>query len=228
MMYHRIGKHALQSILAALREDRFALFQHGRTGHSGLSYSNGVKNRKRVRKFLKRFAHVHGLPMPGGLTCSTVVLLPSEMSILSIYNVFRENDSSDMSYETFRLTWSKSCPRIRIMSKATDVCETCFYRKQAIRSPSSDIRGVLTEWQQHRDIAAAARKLYKETCLQLKRKWLFLPPTTRRDLRARRNVSMEQSPVESMVYSFDFAQNVYLPFSSQQPGPVYFKSMFQV
>lgn len=229
MVYNCIGQHVLKSILSSLRSDKFSLFEHGRVGRQGLLYSNGVKTRKKVRKFLKRFAHIHGLPMPGGLTSKSVVLLPSDMTVLSIFNVFRESNVGEISYETFRQTWSIASPNIKIMSKATDVCETCFFfRQYALRSKADELQGILDEWELHRNLASSARQFYKDTCIMFKAQWMFLPPNMRQELQDKRGVSMQHSPVEYMVYSFDFAQNVYLPFSSQQPGPVYFKSMFQV
>lgn len=66
----------------------------------------------------------------------------------------------------------------------------------------------LTEFSDHLEMAKAERKLYNEQCRS-----------------CHEQLSKDDSgSVQSMHYSFDFAQQIHYPSSPQQPGSLYFKT----
>lgn len=68
-----------------------------------------------VRKFLKSRPRSWSADT-GDLTSKSIVLLPSDMTVLSIYKLFREADPDETSYETFQPTL------VQRVSKESKLC----------------------------------------------------------------------------------------------------------
>eukprot|EP00117_Sycon_ciliatum_P015516 scpid43064/ scgid15324/ len=100
------------------------------------------------------------------------------------------------------------------MTPRTDVCSTCEQLRRAVMSAASeaDKLKACDTLSSHITHAQAERQYYKQKTL---------------DARA----EMEQPTGEQrkcVHYTFGFAQNVFLPQTARQEGPLYFKTPFKV
>ena len=112
----------------------------------------------------------------------------------------------------FMYLWRKQLPYIHIMKPYTDLCDTSQQMQHTISLTANvsdeDKAGKLTEFSEHLQMAKAERKLYNEQC-RICHEQLS---------------ENDSDSVQSMHYSFDYAQQVHYLSSPQQPGSLYFKT----
>lgn len=226
MAYLNVKPTTFKTLQAIAREGGMD-WTHGRTGMTfDHGYCRANATRTTVKRFLKRFGSIHGLPMPGGVSVKEMTLLPASYTKQGIWELFckaSEGDCSQIKIQQFVHIWKEVSPRLKIMSPRTDVCETCFVFREALQTPRVRInrqlqQKILAEWTEHKELAKKSRDSYRQMVN------LAIVKENQRQLAG--GLTVERPYLG--VYSFDFAQNVYMPFNFEQPGPVYFKSMFQV
>ena len=152
-----------------------------------------------------------------------VLLLPCGTTKNKVYNLYVETcaDEQKMSFSSFCQTWNTFIPGVRIQKPRTDLCATCkndTVSLQKLRSLDDEARTALLQSSlKHLELAAGQREHYKTAISQA----LNAIP---------KECHFGQAVDESVVQhlSFDFAQQVFIPNSSQQVGPLYFLVPYKV
>lgn len=188
--------------------------------------------KERAVAFIKNYADVNALPLPGRLPKHQdykVMLLPSDVTKRKVYNEY-SMASSDMynpqgepvrifGYREFCRLWAELVPYITVMLPSSDLCFVCQQNANTImRSanlPEDEKSQRLKEAEAHLAHAKLERQYYRnqvkecrDICKELADMNPGLPNT--------RDVSMH--------ISFDYAQQILFPYNPQQPGPAYFKT----
>ena len=144
------------------------------------------------------------------------MLLPTDVTKVKVFREYQKacNVASLFccSKSHFTYFWRKQLPYIRIMKPCSDLCDTCQQMQHTISLTANvsdeDKAGKLTEFSEHLQMAKAERKLYNEQC-RICHEQLS---------------ENDSDSVQSMHYSFDYAQQVHYLSSPQQPGSLYFKT----
>lgn len=155
------------------------------------------------------------MPVPGRLPAHKdyrVILLPSDMLKSSVYRFYvkacKSEEFTIVSRRTLVNIWNGLCPYIAAMKPATDLCHTCQQNAnllmKAANMPDAVKSQRLLDAQAHLSLARVQRQHYNEQCTL-----------------AKENVA--NSPPRIMLYSFDYAQQVLYPFSSQSLGQSFSK-----
>ena len=174
-----------------------------------------------VKSSIEKYAENHVLPLPGRLPAYKdykVMLLPSDMPKVYVYRQYvkaYEAEShcigSAMSRCTFENLWSQLCPYITVMKPATDLCFECQQNTSLVMKAANMPENVknkrLIDAQKHLSLAQMQQQHYNDQCKQGKQ-------------------ALEISPTNPpcMHYSFDFVQQIHYPYSSQQPGQLFFRT----
>ena len=138
-----------------------------------------------------------------------------------------EEDSAQvMSLSVFRGIWHTSFPHIVIQRPKTDLCATCqknFHSLATLRTLEDSKKiELLQSSTRHLGEVSAERKAYQET---VSRCTLLLKSHAEKD-QLRERPSMSYDGV--LHYSFDYAQQIHVPHSSQHVGPLYFLTPYKV
>eukprot|EP00117_Sycon_ciliatum_P008874 scpid69722/ scgid11396/ len=189
--------------------------------HNALPYP-AVEN---AVTFLKAFADRYGKPHPApqrSRAGTPPIYLAATNSICSMHKQYCaacvEFDIQAVGYDSFRNIWSATVSHSVIASPRTDAGDTCEGTWRRVASAVSD-----TEKQ------TVAQELIDHTA-EAQRERDFYAELTKK---ARKEIEDVELPVPPVVacsnslsyphYTFDFAQNIALPQSSRQEGPLFFK-----
>ena len=156
------------------------------------------------------------MPLPGRLPNEKELdgmKLPSDMTKVSLHREYvnraEQEDTTHVGLTTFKTIWQRYVPEISIMRPAKDVCLVCQQNAEMLRKcagfPPEYKEAKQKVAQAHRDAATKQRDNYNAQCAMAK------------------SQDLETRP-ETMVYSFDYAQNVVYPYNPEQPGPAYFST----
>ena len=134
-----------------------------------------------------------------------------------MHELYQKACGSDrsMSYPLFCITWKTFLPGISIQRPRTDLCTVCkqdTLSLQKLRSLDDEARSeLLSRSVKHLDLVAQQRDHYKSSIAEA----VATIPS---------NLSCGETAEATVVqhYSFDFAQQIFIPNSSQQVGPIYF------
>jgi hypothetical protein len=192
-----------------------------------------------VEQFIEQYAAIYGLPMPGTLRSgSREVLLPADCSYTSVWSTYKaaieqtgkeRAASRVVQYGSFRHIWKSALSHIRFQSDRSDLCDVCEDITDGLRYAEDDeFNAFMKRYRLHQDRVMAARTEYDRQIEASKDAWKSLPESVRAQTLtnlSRHGRVTEQAPCGldiSMHYSFDFAQQVHYPWSSQQRGSAYF------
>ncbi len=114
-------------------------------------------------------------------------------------------------YQSFRLIWLQCVPHIKFMKPREDVCQRCD--NPIMQSTTEEDKITYTQqFKEHVEEAQKERKYYLD-CMAKGEKSL---------------ASASGSPPSYSHYTFDFAQQLQVPYHSRQVGPIYFKVPLRV
>ena len=215
---------------------------HGNVGRIP-KHAIHLEDAERFQKFLANYADIHGLPDPGRLRRDTrEILLPSSDSYSSIWKKYKEglellSETEEqplrvIGYDVFRKLWKQMMPYVKFTTPRTDLCGQCDELKNNIKyAVSAEQTAKLVEdYKDHCDKAKQARELYQQQVNQTRKMWKnFSKKEQNRILASLSTISSPtlQKPCSrniTMHYSFDFAQQVYYPFSCNQRTQEFFKT----
>ena len=193
---------------------------HGNVYKTSLAKALPFEMRENAVKFIENYALTHALVLPGrtpGTKNPDILLLPCGTTKTKVYDLFVEacGDNSSMSYVMFCKMWKTFLPGVCIQRPRTDLCITCkqdTLSLQKLRALDDEARtDLLSRSLKHLEVVAQQRDHYKSSIADAR---ATLPTS----------VSFGDTADASVVqhYSFDFAQQIFIPNSSQQVGPIYF------
>lgn len=172
-------------------------------------------------KFIKNYAVINGLPQPAaerGRGHVPPIYLPASEGYNTVHTKYvqscLEAGIVAAKYHSFRLIWLQCIPHIKFMKPRQDVCQKCDnYRLLIMQSVTEEDK--LTYTQQFKEHVEEARK---------ERKYYLDSMTKAEECLA----SASGSPPSYSHYTFDFAQQLQVPYHSRQVGPIYFKVPLKV
>lgn len=188
---------------------------------------------EQVVLFIRNHAEENALFMPGRLANHKVIvkLLPSSDTKKKIFSKYKEvcqkADVTSVGRSLLYKIWKTFCPDVVIMRPRTDLCAFC----QKNMTTHAKLRGASEEekqkffrkCQEHLELVNAERASYKSIVQKTKDELSLIEV-----IRDENGFVVPKSYSKSIHYSFDFAQQVHIPFDSQQPGPIYFLTPFKV
>eukprot|EP00117_Sycon_ciliatum_P016477 scpid44506/ scgid15886/ len=225
-LLYNIGSKQLKNLKKHLEENGLVPRTHGNVGRKpkhALSYDTVSA----VVQFLKTYTERFGIPQPAptrGRAGAPPTYLPASSTVKSIHKCYvtslEESGIRAVGYHTFRSVWLDCLPNIQIMTPRTDVCSRCenFRRRIQEARTEPEKSAACDEFKQHLDATQAERDYYRQATLQ-----------ARAELDACTTIQQQLSQpcsrdLHHPHYTFDFAQNVALPQSARQEGPLYFKA----
>ncbi|KAL5484206.1 hypothetical protein EMCRGX_G020665 [Ephydatia muelleri] len=132
-------------------------------------------------------------------------------------------------YNTFAALWHKHCPDITQQASRSDLCDTCDKILVTLRhSMSDEQRKKLNQtYNKHRDSAKLLRDHYIDNIATAEREWRMLSQRDRdqvlQSFTSPRPLTTPMLDIQ-MQYSFDYCQQVAIPYSSQQRGHYFFRT----
>ena len=116
-------------------------------------------------------------------------------------------------YMQFAHVWHVHVPHIVVCKPRSDVCNTCDKHRENIRKACTEeeIQSATESLAAYLELAQAERAYYNQ-CIQLPQQ-------------------IAEQPCEQPVtqhFTFDFAQQLVLPYHTRQVGPIYFKVRYRV
>ncbi|RGB24601.1 hypothetical protein C1646_772843 [Rhizophagus diaphanus] len=208
-----------------------ALIVHGLTGQKS---NNAIpfETILQILTFVTNYANVHGLPSSGRHfreETTAVTYLPASESYASLWRLYTEtienidndNESLAVSIRTFCRVWQKYLPGIKFLSPRSDLCYKCkLMRFNSQMWSASELEQKIEEWNRHILWAQLERENFR-SCVA----------NSKLALQEFQNAPRPGIPnsldFENHI-SWDFAEAVQIPYSSQQEGATYFKSLYKV
>ena len=191
-------------------------------GNSKRAPSNAIPydDVRHLTTYITNFAKAHGMPLPGRVPGhrDKVMVLPSDITKVFVYTKYREACSANgweaAGRSKFFSVWQESLPHISISKPSSDLCYTCQKNSLKIQKagclPDEEKAELYKTAQDHIQRARTERDHYKSQAEVAKSAW---------------EASENGKYIPTLGhYSYDFAQQVHFPFSSQQTGPEFFKT----
>lgn len=128
-----------------------------------------------------------------------------------------------VGYTSFTKLWQQFHPDLLIAKPMTDLCLTCQQNSsKLLRSanlPDNEKSHCVLAQQEHLNCVQTEREFYRNTCSESKNNLERLADTIEFD------EPHDPCSIDTVIhYSFDFAQQIHIPSSPMQPGPIYFKT----
>lgn len=227
-----VGHTYLDNIIKHLREYGLEERIHGNTGKIPNNKNRVEVNYDiacEIHNFLKNYSDIHGLPSPGrslNKITMPVVFLPTNCSYVSVYRdyiqAYKEKHGEEkcvVSETTFRRTWKSLMPSLQFMSPKSDLCEICETMKLEIQHITEHEKKIsATEnFLAHLDRAKQERNCYNTN---IKR---AVEDGKRNPNKTKTQISFKSFEGSAHI-TYDWAQNVHVPYSPQQVGTLFFKS----
>ena len=227
---HNISRTRLYNAAEHLTANGFKPRVHGNQGRMP-KHACEHDDVSRVVDFVKNYADVHAVPLPGRLPKHQdyrVMKLPSDVTKASVYSAYchglevLNREIRILSYRQFCRLWQELIPYVTTMKPSSDLCIVCQENVATImrssNMPEDQKSEKLKAAEEHLKHAKEERTEYNTKKEESKRTWINLPSTYHQHGNPRGSVEC------SMLYSFDHAQLVHIPSNPLQPGPAYFKT----
>lgn len=227
---HNISRTRLYNLTEHLLTTGFKPRVHGNKGRKP-KHACQHEDITRVVDFIRTYADVHAVPLPGRLPKHQdyrVMKLPSDVNKKTVYLAYcsglEELDGQlrTISYRQFCRLWQKLVPFVTTMKPSSDLCMVCQENVAAImrssNMPEESKSEKLKAAEEHLKRAKEERENYNDRKEASKETWRNLPSTYQQLENPRGSVDC------TMFYSFDHAQLVHIPSNPLQPGPAYFKT----
>lgn len=253
-----MGEATLARHTAAVHasEGRFAPPVHANTGHRHHRIADEARHA--VQRFLVDIAATVGEESAGrhrlrdeeeGSSEETspsetpVIFLPAMYTLRLLYRLYRQHGagpgtapSTTVSWRTFcRIFHAPTLSWLRLRNARDDMCDVCLrYRRKMAQTMSGpenqqgleNLEEMSRVFVDHRDRALAARKQYRAACKQARDGAKRLTDAVQAGAGPARLHDLRQA--YTAHYSFDFAQNLWLPQLADTPGQFYFLSLRSV
>ena len=230
---HRISRTRLYNLARHLLTNGLVPRVHGNKRRKP-KHACDFNDITRVVDFIKHYADVHAVPLPGRLPKHQdyrVMKLPSDVSKASVYRDYRGASLAlqlggervrILSYRQFCRLWQELVPFVTTMKPSSDLCFICQENVAAILRSSNmsedEKSAQLKAAEEHLKCAKEERTAYNSKKKASKQAWNDIPS------QSRTHGNPPCSLSTTMLYSFDHAQLVHVPSNPLQPGPAYFKT----
>jgi len=227
-----VGHTYLDNIIKHLKEYGLEERIHGNTGKV-------PKNMKRVEinydlaceiyNFLKNYADIYGLPSPGqnfNKISMPIIFLLTSYSYLSVYRDYvqaykneYEEEKRVIAESTFCKTWKVLIPSLQFMSPKSDLCENCEMMKLDIQHITEHKKklAVTEKYLAHLNHAKQERDYYNTNIK------CAVEDGKRNPNSIGSQISFKSFEGSAHI-TYDWAQNVQVPYSPQQIGSLFFRS----
>ena len=223
-IYH-LGSREFRNLQLHLRKHGVTPRVHGNTGrkpHNALTFAE-VEN---CASFIKRFAEIHGLPQPSplrGRDDQPPIYLPASFTYKRVHELYTESCGQfvrAVKLSSFCAIWHQCFPHIQFMTPRTDVCDRCEKHRLKVNDAVTEEEktAALAAFTAHLHNAKMERDKYKQCTEDAKKELeeadqLTAPP-----------YAPCSNDLRKSNYTFDFAQQVLLPHTARQVGPINFKT----
>ncbi len=204
---------------------------HGNVQQTSHVRAFSVEGRQKAVRFILNFAQNNGLVLPGRLpgyrNNSDLLLLPSTMTKTYVYDKYRAVEKQNpMGRRLWYLTWRQFCSNVVIQRPRSDLCSICQHAVTSMGRlagfPEHIKRERIEESLGHLELVDRERCYYRhiiETCKErIAEVALYFSHIPRPPC----------SWDGTLHISFDYAQQILLPCSGQQVGPIYFLAGYKV
>ena len=221
-----LGKRQLENLLAHLEQNGLVPRVHGNTGRKP-KHALTFPVIENLVEFLHKHAVDFGIPHPAplhGRDGTPPTFLPASQNYQTVHKMYLESCQlagiNAVGYNSFRNIWHQCMPHLKFMTPRTDVCDKCelLRRRVSASVEEQEKLDASTALREHVEAAQRERMYYVSRTTAAKEELdhaddLTPPP--------HRPCSKDLTKVH---YTFDFAQNVALPHTARQVGPLYFKT----
>eukprot|EP00033_Pygsuia_biforma_P006318 GCRY01007050.1.p1 GENE.GCRY01007050.1~~GCRY01007050.1.p1 ORF type:complete len:288 (+),score=17.86 GCRY01007050.1:626-1489(+) len=187
-----------------------------------------MQEKTEIKHFIEEYSDVHGLPDPNE---KNVILLPSNMGPSFLHEEYVEamkiRNKRALSRRNFSEVWKLTLPYIKAQNPRSDVCSLCDQLSRTMPSLNGEeLEEKLNQLQNHRKKAHDGRNKYKEDKTNARN----IQEELRCQIRDSLSPNAQTTPNNTftltvpLFLSFDYAQQVHVPHSSQQVGEVFFKT----
>jgi len=217
---HDISRRTTRDLRLQFEQHGLEPKMHGNVIKTSQSKALPFEVRDHAVKFIENYALVNALVLPGrtaGMKNPDVLVLPCGTTKTKVHELYVQAcaDKHAMSYSLFCETWNKFLPGVCIQKPRTDLCAVCkqdTMKLQKLKSLDEEAREeVLTRSLKHLSLVAQQRDHYKSSIAQ---SYHTIPEGLQ--------FGDAVGTAVKLHFSFDFAQQIFIPNSSQQVGPLYF------
>lgn len=189
-----------------------------------------IEKRKNACTFRQNFAENNALVMPGRMTNyknPDLKLLPSSMTKKYVYELY-ESATQTAGDEPLSLcrwyqVWNDFCRNVVVQLPRSDLCALCQHNQMCVakmRNLGEDEKlALIQKCQEHLLVVQKERENYVKM-IQTCKLQSMIPKEP--------GLHTSCSFVGTMHQSFDFAQQIHLPFNSQQVGAIYFLTGYKI
>ena len=222
----------LDSIIQHLRKYGMEERIHGNTGRAPKNMERIEVNynvASDVYEFLKNYSNIHGMPSPGrnfNKATTPVVFLPTSYNYYSVYRdyaaAYKDKHGIEarvMVESTFTKVWKALMPELQFMSPKSDLCETCETMKMNIQCAAEHEKKLehTEKFLAHLNHAQQEREYYNTNIMHAVEDGKHNPNEV--------GPQALFKTYEGIAHiAYDWAQNIQIPYSSQQIGSLFFKS----
>jgi len=229
LFIHNIGKKRWKNLMKRWQSTGVELHVHGNRGKSSKTQltPNDISD---IVQFIDNLASTHAMILPGRVPAfkdPDLKLLPSSLPKSKVHRSFLDSAKDCnvrlVSYRTFCRVWKKYRPNIRVQNPRTDLCAVCTANQLSLGTMSklseADQLKLLKSSSDHLIHADKERKEYRQQITESRKG-------------VDENLKLGSHPSCSFDgfshYSFDYAQQVHIPTSSEQVGALYFMTPYKV
>ena len=208
MEVHGVGTHVMKQLQSKAEYGDVYLSPHGLSGKTPRHLSLDPDVRSGVVQFIHTYANILGLPQPAaerGHADIPPVYLPASHNKKRAFKAYLDTQRSGLLYRAFCRIWRTEAPHVKVMKPRTDVCAKCDKLRDKIR---------VSRTEEETDSSVKALHLHV-TAAQEERQYY-------RDMieSARESLDHETSEDGIAHYTFDFAQQLELPYQTRKVGPL--------
>ena len=208
-----LGSKGHRNLISHLKERGPSKRVHGNAGRRP-AHSLQFSQVEHVVKFIKSLSEKFGIPHPAplhGRSTRTPVFLPANFTYISCHQKYleacREAKIQPVGFTSFRSIWLQCIPHNQIITPRTDVCQQCEQLRKKVSEAMGEAEKLaacdqlsthVRAAQKERDVHTQATQAAKNELAQCSQ--IPSPPCL-----------PCQNSLLSVHYTFEFAQNVYIP-----------------
>ena len=215
-----LSKHTLESLQKQVKEGNVVPTEHKLKGVPRPDRAYPKESVDCAVNFISGVASTYGLPQPAaarGRANTAPTFLPASKHKKAVHDEYVQAmqaaaNAGIVPYHQFTRLWSKHLSHIVVSKPRSDVCHICDLLRMKARKPKTEeeTRTAGDALSAHLDLATAERNYYNK-CI------------------ADSTFSIPLSPQSvPQHFTFDFAQQLELPYHTRQVGPIYFKVRYRV